>query len=161
MFRARVSFLARLRLSGFLLRESFAKLVKDFSSFNEWCTHLPCRRSIITLPRRILFGTLFRARVSFLARLRLFFFESQTRSWSKTSSFNEDSWCTRLPMRRPPCHLACRPSRRRRLHSSSRAGVPTLPRAKLSRAKLSNFQIRGTHARATPGQRIIEPQSFV
>jgi hypothetical protein len=68
MFRARVSFLARLRLSGFLLRESFAKLVKDFSSFNEWCTHLPCRRSIITLPRRILFGTLFRARVSFLAR---------------------------------------------------------------------------------------------
>jgi hypothetical protein len=71
LFRARVAFLARLRLSEFFFFESHSRSSSKTSSFNEWCTHLPCRRSNITLPHRLLFGTLFRARVAFLARLRL------------------------------------------------------------------------------------------
>jgi hypothetical protein len=44
-------------------------LVEDH---DEWCTHLPFRRPPCPVARPLLFGTLFRARVSFLARLRLF-----------------------------------------------------------------------------------------
>ena len=51
--------------------ESHSRSWSKTSSFDEWCTHPPCRRSNITLPHRLLFGTLFRARVAFLARLRL------------------------------------------------------------------------------------------